>query len=159
SSTTRRSRARSRSAANRSRSLRTKTPRSARSSTRRVRNARSRRTPRRSRSAECACRNDSIARTTPRDAAAAPEPNEPGTHAMSTSSADANAAPRKGSRRLLKIGIATLSAAAALTFGLQWYTSGRYHEKTEDAYVGGDLTVIAPKVAGHISDLFVQDNQ
>jgi membrane fusion protein (multidrug efflux system) len=72
---------------------------------------------------------------------------------------DAAASRTKTPARLLKLGIATLSAAAALTYGLNWYAAGRYHEKTEDAYVGGDLTVIAPKVAGHISDLFVQDNQ
>ncbi len=73
--------------------------------------------------------------------------------------ADVAAARSKSSRRLLKVGIAALSVAAALTYGAHWYTAGRYHEKTEDAYVGGDLTVIAPKVAGHISDLLVQDNQ
>ena len=73
--------------------------------------------------------------------------------------ADAAATRKKSSSRLLKLGIATLAGAAVLTWGLNWYTAGRYHEKTEDAYVGGDLTVIAPKVAGHISELNVQDNQ
>jgi membrane fusion protein, multidrug efflux system len=66
---------------------------------------------------------------------------------------------RKTSRRLLKLGVATLSLAAALSWGLHWYSAHRFHEKTEDAYVGGDLTVIAPKVAGHISELLVEDNQ
>jgi len=79
---------------------------------------------------------------------------------MSTNPTESPAATRTTrSTRLLRMGIATLSAAAALTYGAQWYVAGRHHEKTEDAYVGGDLTVIAPKVAGHISDLLVQDNQ
>jgi len=40
-----------------------------------------------------------------------------------------------------------------------WWTVGRFIESTDDAYVGGDVTVIAPKVAGFISKLFVGDNQ
>src|SRR6185312_714110 len=32
-------------------------------------------------------------------------------------------------------------------------------EETDDAYVGGDLTVIGPKVPGYISELPVRDNQ
>ena len=41
----------------------------------------------------------------------------------------------------------------------QWWTVGRFIEKTDDAYVGGDVTVIAPKVAGFITDIRVHDNQ
>jgi membrane fusion protein (multidrug efflux system) len=81
------------------------------------------------------------------------------TNPVEPSIADDAATRTKSSRRRLKLGVATLSIAAALTYGLHWYSVGRYHEKTEDAYVGGDLTVIAPKVAGHISELLVQDNQ
>ncbi|HEV2211083.1 MAG TPA: HlyD family secretion protein [Verrucomicrobiae bacterium] len=40
-----------------------------------------------------------------------------------------------------------------------WWTVGRFVESTDDAYVGGDVTVIAPKVAGFISKLAVVDNQ
>ena len=40
-----------------------------------------------------------------------------------------------------------------------WWTVGRFIESTDDAYVGGDVTVIAPKVPGFISKLFVGDNQ
>jgi membrane fusion protein (multidrug efflux system) len=40
-----------------------------------------------------------------------------------------------------------------------WWTVGRFIESTDDAYVGGDVTVIAPKVAGFISQLAVGDNQ
>jgi membrane fusion protein (multidrug efflux system) len=38
-------------------------------------------------------------------------------------------------------------------------TVGRFIESTDDAYVGGDVTVIAPKVSGFIAHLFVTDNQ
>lgn len=43
--------------------------------------------------------------------------------------------------------------------GQHWWTVGRFNESTDDAYVGGDVTVIAPKVAGFVSKLNVVDNQ
>jgi membrane fusion protein (multidrug efflux system) len=43
--------------------------------------------------------------------------------------------------------------------GHHWWTVGRFIESTNDAYVGGDITVIAPKVAGFISEVAVADNQ
>jgi membrane fusion protein (multidrug efflux system) len=52
-----------------------------------------------------------------------------------------------------------LAAAAALGYAVHWFTVGRYMERTDDAYVGGEITVIAPKVAGFISEVAVTDNQ
>jgi membrane fusion protein (multidrug efflux system) len=40
-----------------------------------------------------------------------------------------------------------------------WWTIGRFIESTDDAYIGGDVTVIAPKVSGFIAQLAVTDNQ
>jgi membrane fusion protein (multidrug efflux system) len=50
-------------------------------------------------------------------------------------------------------------AAAGVRSGVHWWTVARFIEKTDDAYVGGDVTVIAPKVAGFITDMRVRDNQ
>jgi membrane fusion protein (multidrug efflux system) len=47
----------------------------------------------------------------------------------------------------------------ASAYGYDWWTVGRFIEKTDDAYVGGDVTVIAPKVAGFIAQVAVTDNQ
>jgi membrane fusion protein (multidrug efflux system) len=55
--------------------------------------------------------------------------------------------------------VAVLAAGAALAYGFHWFTVGRFTERTDDAYVGGDITVIAPKVAGFISEVAVTDNQ
>jgi multidrug resistance efflux pump len=44
-------------------------------------------------------------------------------------------------------------------YGHQWWTVGRFIESTDDAYVGGEVTVIAPKVAGIIAEVAVTDNQ
>jgi membrane fusion protein (multidrug efflux system) len=43
--------------------------------------------------------------------------------------------------------------------GHHWWTVGRFMESTDDAYVGGDITVIAPKVSGFIARVAVTDNQ
>jgi membrane fusion protein (multidrug efflux system) len=51
---------------------------------------------------------------------------------------------------------AILTTTAA---GYEYWQSNRYLESTNDAYVGGDVAVIAPKVAGFIAKLGVSDNQ
>jgi membrane fusion protein, multidrug efflux system len=52
-----------------------------------------------------------------------------------------------------------VAAVAVVVYGYHWLTVGRYIESTDDAYVGGDITVIAPKVAGFIEQVAVTDNQ
>ena len=70
---------------------------------------------------------------------------------------------RVGLRRRLRgaaIGAALLAAAVGVAwFGHNWWTVGRFIESTDDAYVGGDVTVIAPRVAGIIAQVAVTDNQ
>jgi membrane fusion protein (multidrug efflux system) len=64
------------------------------------------------------------------------------------------------SRKVLIIsGAALIIVAALAAFGHQWWTVGRFTESTDDAYVGGDITVIAPKVSGFIARVAVTDNQ
>ena len=48
---------------------------------------------------------------------------------------------------------------AAACYGYRWWTVGRFIESTDDAYVGGEVTVIAPKVSGLIAEVAVTDNQ
>jgi membrane fusion protein (multidrug efflux system) len=63
---------------------------------------------------------------------------------------------------LKRLGIYAASALAVLVvaaYGYHWFTVGRYIESTDDAFVGGDITVIAPKVAGFIQQVVVTDNQ
>jgi membrane fusion protein (multidrug efflux system) len=62
-------------------------------------------------------------------------------------------------RHLAIAGVGLLMALAATWYGHQWWTVGRFIESTDDAYVGGDVTVIAPKVAGFIAEVAVADNQ
>ena len=44
-------------------------------------------------------------------------------------------------------------------FSCYWWTTGRFIESTDDAYIGGNVTVIAPEVPGFIVRLAVDDNQ
>jgi len=70
--------------------------------------------------------------------------------------------PRFGRRAALRLAVAGVALAAlyeATQLGRDWWTVGRFFESTDDAYVGGDVTVIAPKVAGFIAEVAVTDNQ
>lgn len=71
--------------------------------------------------------------------------------------ADIHPAPRK--KRFSKVLILAVLVLAIAAYLAHWFAVGRYIESTDDAYVGGDITVIAPKVAGNIERVLVTDNQ
>lgn len=48
---------------------------------------------------------------------------------------------------------------ASADYGYHWWTAGRFIESTDDAYVGGDITQIAPRIAGFIQAVLVEDHQ
>jgi len=50
-------------------------------------------------------------------------------------------------------------ALAVAVYGAHWWATGRFVVDTDDAYVGGDITVIASKVPGYIQTVAVTDNQ
>ena len=66
---------------------------------------------------------------------------------------------RREARRFAPAGLVLLIAAGAAAYGHHWWTVGRFIESTDDAYVGGEVTVIAPKVSGLIAQVLVTDNQ
>jgi membrane fusion protein (multidrug efflux system) len=72
-------------------------------------------------------------------------------------------APRKIRRvtpkQVAAISLLIVVGLASAKFAGDWWTVGRFTQSTDDAYVGGDVTVIAPKVAGFISQIEVADNQ
>jgi len=53
----------------------------------------------------------------------------------------------------------TLGVAGAADFGHSYWTTRRYLESTDDAYVKADSTIIAPKVSGYIAHVLVGDNE
>ena len=60
-------------------------------------------------------------------------------------------------RSLAALGIAALTSGTAWA-GHDWWTRGRFIETTNDAYVGGNVTPIAPHVAGFVAEIAVADN-
>jgi membrane fusion protein (multidrug efflux system) len=66
---------------------------------------------------------------------------------------------RPSSKRPILIAFAALAIISATIAGRYWWTAGRFIESTDDAYIGGDVTVIAPKVPGFIATLAVGDNE
>jgi membrane fusion protein (multidrug efflux system) len=78
--------------------------------------------------------------------------------------ADGVAAPPKPAakisrKRWLVTAAGAVALVAAIGFGAEWFLSGRYIESTDDAYVGGNVTDIAPQVSGVISNIAVLDDQ
>jgi membrane fusion protein (multidrug efflux system) len=62
-------------------------------------------------------------------------------------------------KQLLLGGAVILGMVVGSSYALEWWTTGRFIESTDDAYVGGDVTAIAPHVQGFVSQVLVEDNQ
>ncbi|MBP0589748.1 HlyD family secretion protein [Paraburkholderia sp. LEh10] len=66
----------------------------------------------------------------------------------------------KQTRSIPWMALAVLSVVVVIAAATSyWFFVGRFVETTDDAYVGGDVTVLAPKVNGFVTDVLVQDNQ
>ena len=66
---------------------------------------------------------------------------------------------RQAIKRAALVLAVALGVAAAATFGHYYFTTGRYLETTDDAYVKADSTIVAPKVSGYIGEVLVADNE
>jgi membrane fusion protein (multidrug efflux system) len=53
--------------------------------------------------------------------------------------------------------LAALGAGGS--YGWHWWTVGRFLETTEDAYLQADKVTVAPRIAGHVAEVLVGDNQ
>lgn len=74
---------------------------------------------------------------------------------VETARSDERAARSKPLVAALGVGL----GVAAAYYGSHWWTVGRFLEQTDDAYVGGEVTVVAAKVAGLVAQVAVADNQ
>ncbi|ARM87521.1 EmrA family multidrug resistance transporter protein [Rhizobium sp. CIAT894] len=96
------------------------------------------------------------------DAAPAAEaPTAPVAEAPVVGVPAAEAQARTGRRTVKRAVIAAaLLAGVVLSgdFGYRYWTVGRFIESTDDAYVKADYTTVAPKVAGYIKQVLVNDN-
>jgi membrane fusion protein, multidrug efflux system len=64
-------------------------------------------------------------------------------------------APGKIARGIL---IPVVLAGVALLGG-RWWVLGRFLERTDNAYVEADISVVAPRVSGHVQEILVTDNE
>ncbi len=70
----------------------------------------------------------------------------------------AGSGPRVGKRRAAMLATGVACVLGAGWYGYGWWTNGRFIESTDDAYVGGEVTTIAPHVAGFVGAIAVGDN-
>jgi membrane fusion protein (multidrug efflux system) len=76
--------------------------------------------------------------------------------------ASTSAAPPRANQRSRRFSCLAAALAAVLAlgwYGYHWRTAGRFIEDTDDAYVGGDITVLGTKVPGYIAEVAAGDNQ
>ena len=66
---------------------------------------------------------------------------------------------RLSGKRLGLAGAALLAGLGSAWYGHHWWTVGRFFETTNDAYVGGDVTSVAPHISGFVERILVTDNQ
>ena len=64
-----------------------------------------------------------------------------------------------GRRELAIAGLALAITLGGIGYGRYWWNVGRFIESTDDAYAGGNVTPVAPHVAGFVSEILVTDNQ
>src|SRR5947199_9140957 len=62
-------------------------------------------------------------------------------------------------RRVLLIGVIGLFLLAGAGYTVYWLLHGRWHETTDDAYVGGNLVQITPQVAGTVLAIHADDTE
>ena len=62
-------------------------------------------------------------------------------------------------RRLLAAGVVLFILAGVSWAGVEYWSVGRFIQKTNDAYVQADATLVAPEIAGYVGALLVDDNQ
>jgi membrane fusion protein (multidrug efflux system) len=62
-------------------------------------------------------------------------------------------------RRRLIVAASCVAGLVALGYGVHLWRYADRHVSTDDAYVEGTISTVSAKVAGHVTELFVQDNQ
>lgn len=90
-----------------------------------------------------------------------PTGEEPAARAAETAPAQATAtaaAPRSR-KKLLLAAVGGLALMAASWFAYDYITVGRFIVSTDDAYVGADMAIIAPKIAANVADVPIVENQ
>jgi membrane fusion protein (multidrug efflux system) len=65
---------------------------------------------------------------------------------------------RRSLRKPIAIGVLLIAIGIGVFYGYGWWTSGRFMISTDDAYVGADMALIAPKISGYVKSVPVGNN-
>lgn len=96
------------------------------------------------------------------DARSAPAPQTPAARTAETAAPapDAITTAPVRSRKKFLIGAAVAAVIAVATwFAYDYVTVGRFIVSTDDAYVGADMAIIAPKIAANVAEVPIVENQ
>ncbi len=75
------------------------------------------------------------------------------------STPEAKAWPRLSVKKAIVAALVVSALSGGALYGRHWWVTGRFMQATDDAYIGGDVTIIAPKIAGFINEVAIEDNQ
>ena len=67
--------------------------------------------------------------------------------------------PRRSRRRFVLVAVLLAAIGAGGYYGFDWWTNGRFIVSTDDAFIGADMSMLAAKVSGLITEVDVNDNQ
>jgi len=67
--------------------------------------------------------------------------------------------PRNGKRRRNLIIVTLALVVALIAYGLWWFFFARHYESTDDAYVGGNVVLVTPQVAGTVVAIHGDDTE
>ena len=70
-----------------------------------------------------------------------------------------NGAPQRSQRRRWLVAAAAVFVVAGVAYGVYWATVLRFRESTDDAYVGGNVVQITPRIAGTVVAIGADDTQ
>lgn len=76
----------------------------------------------------------------------------------SVASSASTRAPIGQARKVAIVVVATVTISLSGAWAWQWYFQGRFEETTDNAYLRGDITSIAPKLSGYVVEVPVGDN-
>lgn len=80
--------------------------------------------------------------------------------APTTTAAQPASKPKGDARRRIVVSVIALAAlAGAGWWGYNYMAFGRFMVSTDDAYVGGDIAAISPKLSGYVAKVEVVANQ
>ncbi|MDE1916243.1 MAG: HlyD family secretion protein [Sphingomonadales bacterium] len=86
------------------------------------------------------------------------EPSQPQT-ADTSATTETVSPPKSGRARMVILVLAAVAVMAGIWWFIGYETHGKYLEETNDAQIQVDPVVVAPRIAGYVSQVLVHDNQ